>query len=811
MIYCWFAILGLIVLEASPAPLVSLDVQPSRVSLQGPDGLVQLIISGRAADGRTSDLTATARYTTRDPQILSVDPDGLIRPLKDGSTTIEVAAGSLVQQVEVVVTDFSHPRTVRFLGEVVPILTRYGCNAGGCHGKSIGQNGFRLSLLGFDPQADYEAIVREGRGRRVFPPNPEASLLLRKPSATIPHGGGKRLEVGSAEYRTLARWIGQGMPSGLLSEPSLVGLAVEPRQRVVPRRGRQQLRVVASFEDGSTADVTRLAQYQSNADDLAEVTPNGVIRALDGLGEAAIMARFGGLVAVSRASIPMESGSADWVDPALRNFIDPLVFRKLRELGLQPSPSCTDAEFARRSSLDLCGSLPEPAEVIAFEEDSDPSKRSKWVDRLLSRPEYADLFAMKWSAILRNKRALGDLAKPGTFGFHDWIRQSIAQNKPYDQFVAEILGARGDARWNPPVAWYRQVKTLEERVEDSAQLFLGLRIGCARCHHHPFEKWGQADYQGYASFFTRIGTKPGSDPTLPLIYNLPEVLAKDPRTGEPRNPKPPGGAELDDLGRYRDPRDSLIEWMRTPENPYFARALVNRYWKHFLGRGLVEPEDDLRISNPPSNPELLDALADDFIRSGYDLKHLARTIATSLAYDRTSLPEGSNGEDRRNFARFYPRRLPAEVLLDAIDKVAGARESFPGVPASTLAIQLPDDGFASPFLDTFGRPARDTACECERSAEANLSQALHLLNSDDVQARIADENGRAARLAQDPRPDPKKVEELYRLAFSRRPTDNELRDCLAFLESHRSGGRLRQGFEDLIWTLINTKEFLFNR
>ncbi len=809
MVSTSLAILMALAIGLADAPIASLEVEPARAELRGSDSLAQVTVTGRSEDGKPSDITASTRYSSRDEKVATVDPDGLIRPTGDGSTVVEIAVQGKTATVEVTVSDFTNARPVHFVGEVVPILSKHGCNAGGCHGKSTGQNGFRLSLLGFDPKSDHESLVKEGRGRRVFPPAPSASLLLRKPTAQIPHGGGKKFAIGSPEYNTLVRWIGQGMPFGIGKEPELVRLAVEPSRRIIPRNGRQQLRVMAHYGDGTSVDVTRLAQYQSNAADLAEVDPKGIIRTLDGVGEAAIMARFGGLVGVARATIPSGSDGPRWDDPASRNFIDPLLFRKLRELGLAPSEACTDAEFARRSSLDICGVLPSPAEVVAFEADTSPQKRTQWVDRLLARPEYADLFAMKWSAILKNKRALGQVSQPGTFAFHGWIRQSLAENKPYDKFVAEIVAARGDANTNPPVVWYRQAATVEERVDDSAQLFLGIRIQCARCHHHPFEKWSQDDYYGFASLFSRVGTKPGPDPTSPRLYTLAAGMASNPLTGEARKPKPLGAPELPDLGPFRDPRAELVEWLKQPDNPFFARTLVNRYWKHFMGRGLVEPEDDMRVSNPPSNPELLDALADDFVKHGYDLKRLVRTIATSRAYDRSSQPNASNESDRRNFARFYPRRLPAEVLLDAVGVVTGSPEKFADLPASFRATQLPDEGFASYFLDVFGRPKRESVCECERSTEANLSQTLHLLNSDDVNGKLTLDSARAAKLASDGRDVGEKVEELYRVALARRPTDDEKAECVAFLEKRKAAGQSRQGFEDLIWTLINTKEFLF--
>ncbi len=804
----WLVALCLGPVEGPPA--FALEVEPSRVAIRGSDGSSQLLVTGRD-DGKPRDLTASARYESRDPRVAAVEASGLIRPVGDGSTTVLVTAGGRSSEVAVSVSDFANNRPVQFVGEVVPILSKHGCNAGGCHGKSGGQNGFRLSLLGFDPKGDYESLVKDGRGRRVFPPSPAASLLVRKPTAEVPHGGGKKFAVGSAEYNTLTRWIGQGMPIGRGNELDLASLTVEPPRRTIARQGRQQLRVVAHRADGSTTDVTRLAQFQSNAADLATVDSLGLVRGLDGVGEAAIMARFGGQVAVARVLIPSGSEAASEDESPSTNLVDPLVAAKLRELGLKPSDPCTDAEFARRSSLDICGKLPEVADVVAFEADPGPDKRAAWVDRLIARPEYADLFAMKWSTILKNKRGLGDVSKAGTFAFHGWIRQALAENLPYDRFVASIVAARGEPSANPPVVWYRQVATLEDRVDDTSQLFLGIRIQCARCHHHPFEKWSQDDYYGFASVFARVGGKPGSDASAPRVFNLPKGLATNPLTGQARPPKPLGGPEMADLGAYDDPRVRLAEWLARPENPYLARTVVNRYWKHFLGRGLVDPEDDMRASNPPSNPELLDALADDFVRHGFDLKRLVRTIATSRAYGRSSLPNDSNRDDRRNFARFQARRLPAEVLLDAVDALVGSTESFTGLPAGTRATQIPDDGVASYFLDVFGRPKRESVCECERSAEANLSQTLHLLNSDNIQGKLALGSGRAATLAEDKRPDAEKVDELYRRAFARRPTADECSACLAFLDRRRGANQVRAGFEDLIWTLVNTKEFLFNQ
>ena len=801
-----------------------LSVEPSSLLVRGSDASAQVVATAKSDSGKARDLTRGAAYSTDDPKVAEVGPDGLIRPRGDGRTVVRVKADGQEATVAVVVEDFADTRPVSFATEVVPIFSKHGCNAGGCHGKAIGQNGFKMSLLGFDPAFDHDALVREGRGRRVFPAAPEASLLLRKATATIPHGGGRKFAVGSPEYRTIRRWIAQGMPFEADKAPKITGLVVSPDRRTLGRKAEQQLRVEARYADGRVVDVTRLAQFTSNSADLATVDSQGLVKTLENVGEAAIMVRYGGQVTVARGLIPLGRADApSWEAPASTNLVDRFVFRKVRELGLVPSAECSDAEFARRVTLDICGVLPTPVEVARLEADPDPDKRAKFVDRLLERPEYSDYFAMKWSAILRNqgKPVLFLLNNPGTsFAFHGWVREAIAENRPYDRIATELIAAKGDPATNPAVSWYRtrdfmadEQKQLKDQVDDTAQLFLGMRIGCAQCHHHPFEKWSQDDYYGFASFFARVGKKPSDDQTTSRIFVKPTGQAVHPLTGKMYDPKALDGPEFAKLGPRDDPREALATWLRSPENPFFAKALVNRYWKHFLGRGLVEPEDDMRVSNPPTNPELLDALAADFIASGYDLKHLVRLITTSRAYSLSSLPNEFNAGDHQNHARFYPRRMPAEVLLDALGSVTLSPESFAGVPKGFRASQLPNESFASYFLDVFGRPKRESVCECERTSEANLSQRLHLLNSSEIESKLSSATGRAAGWAseKDARPDGEKIVELYRLTVGRKPTDDEREVCLAHLAKKREAKSLRQGYEDLIWTLLNAKEFLFNR
>jgi hypothetical protein len=800
-----------------PAPLATLVADPSEVHLRGSDSRVQLVVTGQDATGTLHDLTHDPLTSMEclDPAVAAVDRDGLVRPRGDGTAWIQVRSGPHAGRVRVTVEDTADRDRIAFAAGVVPLFTKLGCNGGACHGKASGQNGFRLSLLGFDPRLDHDSLTRDARGRRTFPAAPEASLMLLKPTATVAHGGGRRLAAGSPEYRTIARWIGQGSHFQPDIEPRLKQIVVRPQERVLAAGDTQQLRVVAHYYDGSNVDVTRLALFESNVPDLASVDAMGLVRALGAVGAVPIVARFGGEVAVARLLIPRRGNAAAWEAPASDSVIDRVVFAKLRALGLAPAATCTDGEFARRSALDVCGVLPDPDSVQAFESSTRPDKRAGWVEQLLDRPEYADLFTLKWAAILRNQRSFGTLSQPGSFAFHDWIRQALAENLPYDQFVAAIVAARGDARFHPPVVWYRQVRSLEEQVDDTAQLFLGVRLQCARCHHHPSERWGPDDYYGFASFFSRISRKAGSglDPITPSLYLLPEGLAENPETHRPYPPRFLGGDELPQLGPLDDPRQALVVWMRDPRNRFLAPALVNRYWKHFFGRGLVEPEDDFRVSNPATHPELLQALADDFVAHRFDLKWLVRTIATSRAYDRSSLPgPGASGPtSAEQFARFAPRRLPAEVLLDAIGTVTGVPAAFTGLPRSLRAVELPDEGFVSGFLDVFGRPRRDSVCECERKAEANLAQSLLLLSSAEIEQKLAARGGRIDRWLEDPRPDETRVAELYRVCFARGPTEEERTVCLAHLARCRGRGTLRQGYEDLVWTLINSKEFLFNR
>ncbi len=776
--------------------------------LRGPNARRQLVVTGRYASGQLHDATPSVAFAVSKPGVVTVDKDGFVTPLADGEVVVTAtASGGLSATLPLKVERFSDPIPINFPNEITPIFTKLGCNVGGCHGKSDGQNGFKLSLLGFYPDEDYEYLVKEDRGRRVFPAAPEYSLLLLKPSNQLPHGGGHRIDPGSYEWQMITRWIEQGMPYGSPDDPTVVRIEVFPKTRAMNRSERQQLSVVAHYSDGTTQDVTRVSEFVSNDTEMVESTASGLVTAFDVPGDVAVMVRFQGHVNVFRASIPL--GLPVTTLPPAKNFIDQLVFGKLKSLGIPPSPLCDDATFIRRVSLDITGQLPTAEEARLFIDDKDPNKRDKLIDRLLDSPGYGDYFANKWSAVLRNKRRL-DTDKPYTFRFHSWIRRALQQNMPYDQFVRSVLAASGEVELYPPVAWYKEVISSTEQMEDTAQLFLGLRIQCARCHHHPFEQWSQNDYYGFEAFFSQVGKKPGrtGTPNERVYHKGGLATSRNPRNSLDLKPTGLGGEPLG-IPAYEDPRQKLVDWMAQPGNPFFSRALVNRYWKHFFGRGIVDPEDDMRVTNPPTNPELLDALAKSFVDSKFDMKGLVRTICRSNVYQLSSEPTEFNKSDKLNFSSFYPRRLNAESLYDAINQVAGTRVSFAGMPPGTLAVQLPDNGFNDYFLTVFGKPQAESACECERSAEANLAQSLHLLNSTDIQGKLSDGNGRAAQLAQDQtRTDAEKTTELYLWAFARAPRSDELELVLAHV--NRKANK-REAYEDVLWALFNTKEFLFNR
>jgi len=784
--------------------IARLEVFPAKVRLFGPEAYQRLVVVGVGADGGRRDVTVEARLESKTPDRVRVEPDGAIRPVADGAGEIVVRRGKFEIVVPVVVEHATRPATISFRNEVEPVLTKLGCNQGACHGSQHGKGGFKLSLLGFEPEADYTAIVKSAEQRRVAPFAPEESLLLLKPTLAVAHGGGKKMEVDSPAYQLLTHWLEQGAPEPRDNDPRIVGLKVYPEHSLMEPGREQQLAVLATLSDGSESDVTREARFDTVNEGVATVRPSGLARTV-GKGEANIMVRYQGQAAMARLTVPF-AREQPFAFPS-RNIVDIKAAAKWREMGLVPSTLCSDSEFLRRAMLDTIGTTPTSDEVEDFLVDVDPDKRTKLVDRLLDRPEYVDYWTLKWGDILRvNSDKLG---AQGMLAFNLWLREAFRANMPVNQMVTELVTAQGSIFSNGPANFYRVASSPDDLAETTAQVFMGVRLQCAKCHHHPFEAYGQDDYYGLAAYFARVRTKRSDEFGLfggeQVIFVAKSGEVYQPRTGKKMAPRPLGDAPVDDPV---DRRRALATWLTTRNPRWLTRNIVNRYWGYLMGKGLVNPIDDLRETNPASNPELLDALADAFRASGYDLKALLRLILTSRVYQLSARATADNRLDTTFFTHYTIKRLTAEQLLDAIDAATGTVEKFVRRPAGTRAIALPDTNYASFFLDTFGRPSRAIACECERSSDPNLSQALNLMNGDLLNRKLFQTDARLSRMLKDPKlTDETLVRSLYLLTFCRPPNPSETAEAKTFFAETPSRAA---GAQDLFWALLNSKEFLFN-
>ena len=693
---------------------------------------------------------------------------------------------------------------VDFTHDVAPLLSRHGCNASACHGKAEGQNGFRLSVFGSDPAADYEALTVASRGRRVTPAAAEHSLMLEKADGTLPHEGGIRLESGSPSWETVRHWIAGGAVETAPDRPALTVLQLVPAHHIATFREKLPLRVMAHFSDGSERDVTGEAVFHANDAGLADVDEAGVATIGTTPGVAAVLARYQGRVAVFQAVIPRAENPNIPLEPApVLNDIDRLVDDTLAQLRLAPSGLADDATFLRRVTLDIIGRLPLPEEARRFLNDQSTNKRSQLVDSLLERPEYADYWALYWSDLLRVDRERLGLAN--AHEYYQWIHGAMAENRSLRDLTRDLLLAEGPLNEQPAGHFYRVSTKRGETAAAVAQVFLGIRIACAECHQHPYDQWTQQDYHGMRAYFEPVHAKPYGDSFALAASGNPQV--KHPRTGAPIQPYPLG-TTMPETSPEGDRRLALADWMTARENPWFARNLANRLWARFLGRGLVEPVDDMRATNPPGNPALMDRLARELVDHDYDAKAVIRFITGSRTYQLSSTPNASNAGDEKNFSRALFKRLPAEVLLDAVCDATGVPEKFTGLPAGLRAVQLWDSQAQHYFLKLFGRPARITPCECERASGASIGQALHLMNSPALQAKLSHEAGTAARLAGSGIDDDRVVETLYLSTFSRFPTAEELSNSLQYLGT--STQPRRQRIEDLLWSLLNSQEFVFN-
>jgi len=806
-----FAALGILAASASAvraaddqdalvgAP-ASTAISPADASLDGRRATCQLIATGTYADG-PRDLTRALEWESADPSVAVVSKTGRVTPKGDGKVLITARRGSVETSTTVEVKGMGKPSPVSFRRDVMPVLSQSGCNTGACHGTPTGKGGFKLSLRGYLPDQDFTTLTRESGGRRINTFAADTSVALRKPLGEVPHEGGLKLKRGTKSLEFLRDWIAEGAhddPGG----PQPVKLEIVPGDRVLNAPAKsQQLAVLLTLSDGSKRDVTPICYYDSSSPDIAEVDADAHV-VFKNRGEAAVIAHYLSLVAIVRLTHLVEVPGFQVAQVPKDNVVDQSVFEKLNRIRIAPSEDCTDAEFLRRVYLDVVGVLPTPEETSAFLADKATDRRARVVDRLFERPEFYDFWSLKFADVLRSN---GRLIQPkGAYVFHRWIRSALESEMPMDEFVRNLLAGDGSTFSNPPTNYYRISRDPESSVETTAQLFLGVRIQCAKCHNHPFEKWTQDDYYGFAAFFSQVGRKPGGLPEEEVVYSTGAGDVRQPRTGKVMPPKALGGPVLDDP--KTDRRARLASWLTSADNPFFAKSLVNRIWYHLMGRGIVEPVDDFRDSNPASNDALLNGLTKEFVAGGYNLKGLIRTILNSRAYQFSATTNKLNADDAIYFSHATTKLLPAEVLLDAISVVTGTTTPFAGLPNGARATQIPDGKMDNPFLKTFGRPARELACECERESDSNLSQALQLIGGATVNGKLHDDNGRIAKLAKSGKPPEAITGELYLVALGRAPNAAELEAAVKHLKGAKD---LRSATEDLGWVLINSKEFLF--
>jgi hypothetical protein len=788
----------------------ALEVRPASVTLTGLRAAAQLVVTGRYADGSVRDLTPFAQITPDQAGLVTVS-EGFLRPAKNGTSSLTVAVGGVTAKVPVTVAKVEDVVPASFRHDVIAALNVGGCNAGACHGTPSGKNGFKLSLRGYDPASDFVQLTRDVFGRRTDRLGVMGSLLLQKGLGRVAHEGGARFQSSSVAVEMVRAWLDEGLRDDPPNLPAVKKIEIVPGSRVlkVPARW-QQVAVLAHFADGSVRDVTRLTNFSSSDTGIADVSMNGLVEFKQG-GEIALLCRYLEEMQSIRLTYLEPKPGLVWKDPPVANFVDQHVVAKLKLLSIPPSDLCTDAEFVRRAYLDLCGLLPTAEEVRAFLAEPGADKRSKLVERLLDRPEYADFWALKWADVLRSNRKT--IAVKGIHGYQAWLRGHIVANTPFDAVIRELITASGRTYGNPPANFYRIARDPQNLAETTAQLFFGIRMQCAKCHNHPFERWTQDDYYSMAAWFARVKQKKIPEPgTAKPNAVVEEVVYSDragevtqPRTGQVMKPKFLGGA-VPELPPGSDRREILAVWLTGADNPFFAKSVVNRVWFHLNGKGIVDPVDDFRDSNPSCNDELLDALAKDFAAHKFDVRHLIRTIMNSRTYQLSAQPNDFNKDDAKYFSHAVTKLLTAEQLLDALCDVTALPEKFAGLPAGTRATQLPDGEVNHPFLKTFGQPARELACECERESDSNLAQALQLINGPTINEKIRNPNNRLGKLLTAGRAESDVLNELYLTTLSRPPLPGEVKASLAHVAKAPDK---RKAWEDVLWALLNTREFLF--
>jgi hypothetical protein len=785
------------------APLASIQVFPPEINLSTARDRQSIVIQATYGDGITRDVTREAKLSLANPALLKRD-GAIFTPQNDGTTTLSVGFGGKSLAVPVKVSGAKLQPAISFRLDVMPVFMRAGCNTGSCHGAARGKDGFRISLFGFDPEGDHYRLTREMVGRRINLAVPSDSTLLEKATGSVQHTGGKRFEPSSELYQTIHGWIEAGALNDDVSKlPKPIGLDLYPKAAVLDGKGStQQMTVRARYSDGSDRDVTSLAVFLTNNETSAAISPDGLITAGE-RGEAFVMARFATFTVGSQVIVLPKGLRFSYPSEPETNYVDKLVGGKLRKLRIAPSGICDDATYLRRATLDIVGLTPTVEEYHRFMASTDPAKRSKLIDELLERKEFSEIWVNKWAELLQIRSTI-QVSYKSMFLYYNWLVERLSKNMPMDQMVQELLGANGGTFKNPATNFYQTTTETLPLTESVAQVFMGMRIQCSQCHNHPFDRWTQDDYYGFAAFFAQIGRKGGEDYRETIVFNSGGGEVNHPVGGRVMAPKFLGGATPDVQGKDR--RVVLAKWLASPQNPWFATSFANRVWAHFMGVGIVEPVDDFRVSNPATNPELLEALGKHFTDTKYDLKALVRDICNSRTYQRTTQRNPSNAGDERNFAHALVRRIKAENLLDTISAVTNTKDKFQGLPLGARAVQIADGQSSTYFLTTFGRATRETPCSCEVKMEPTLSQALHLLNGDTVNAKIK-QGGLIEQLMKSKKSPAEQLSELYIRCLARKPSKDEL-DALVPTLSDKA--KQAQALDDIFWALLNSREFLFN-
>lgn len=800
-----------ILLMPGVAAAQNVAVYPPDVNLTTSRDFQSFIVQLTEPNGITRDITDKAKVSIGNKELVKVDGN-VVYPLADGETELTIVAHGESLKVPVKVAQSQTDRPISFKLDVMPIFMRTGCNAGGCHGAARGKDGFMLSLFGFDPDGDHFRLTKEMNGRRINLALPEESMLLEKAAGQVPHTGGKKIEVGDAYYQSIVRWLEADAPTDVEDVAKPTGIEVYPPSAVLDGKGETQRIVVrATYNDGTDRDVTHLSLFMSNNDNSVAIEEegDGVATAAE-RGEAFLMARFH-TYTVGVPFITLPKGlKFTWNDAPEANYIDTLVHDKLKKLRIDPSPVCDDDTFVRRVYLDIIGLLPTSEEYGRFMSDSSPNKREALIDELLDRKEFSELWVLKWAELLQIRTQNNIVTRKGMLLYFNWLQDKIARNVPTDVWVKELLSANGGTFQNPATNYFQIERNVLTLTENVAQVFMGMRIQCAQCHNHPFDRWTMDDYYGFASFFTQVGRKTGDDPREVIIFNRGGGETNHPVTRRPMPPQFLGATKPADV-QGKDRREVLANWLASPENPYFAKNLSNIVWAHFFGMGIVDEVDDVRVSNPASNQELLDELGKRFTDYNYDFKKLVKDICMSNTYQRSTQATETNESDTRNFARGPIRRIRAETMLDIISQVTNTNDKFPGLPLGARAVEIADGRTSTYFLSTFGRPTRDTVCSCEVRLEPTLSQSLHLMNGATVEPKIRQGNVVAKMLDEKKSPE-QIIENLYIRCLSRKPTENEQKRLTALIKDVNKDNRreLQMALEDVFWAILNSREFMFN-